>query len=114
MQLEEITLALFAASNSARVLAYLPQIYKAAFDKNGASAISRTTWSLFLVAHISTIAYALVNRSDPWLAICFAGNAVCCLLILTIAWWKGRDRAPSRRAKPRSAELAPALRPVGA
>lgn len=114
MQLEEITLALFAASNSIRVLAYLPQIYKAAFDENGASAISRTTWSLFLVAHISTIAYALVNRSDPWLAVCFAGNAVCCLAILTIAWWKGRDCAPARRAEPRDADLAPALRPLSA
>ena len=70
MQLEEITLALFAVSNSVRVLAYVPQIHKAAIDKNGASAISRTTWSLFLVAHVSTIAYALVNRSDPWLALC--------------------------------------------
>ena len=85
MQLEEITLALFAVSNSARLLAYLPQIHKAVIDKNGASAISRTTWSLFLVAHLSTIAYALVNRSDPWLALCFAGNALCCLAILVVA-----------------------------
>lgn len=93
MQLEEITLALFAACNSVRVLAYLPQIHKAAMDENGASAISRTTWSLFLVAHVSTIAYALVNRSDPWLALCFAGNALCCVVILAIAWWKDRGRA---------------------
>ena len=97
MQLEEITLALFAACNSVRVLAYLPQIHKAAIDKNGASAISRTTWSLFLVAHVSTIAYALVNRSDPWLALCFAGNALCCLVILAISWWKRRDRASPAR-----------------
>jgi hypothetical protein len=93
MQLEEITFALFAACNWLRVLAYVPQIRKAATDKNGASAISCTTWSLFLVAHASTIAYALVNRSDPWLALCFAGNAMCCVVILAIAWWKGRDRA---------------------
>jgi hypothetical protein len=93
MSLEDITLALFAACNSLRVLAYVPQIHKAAIDKNGASAISRTTWSLFLVAHVSTIAYALVNRSDPWLALCFAGNALCCVVILAIAWWKDRGRA---------------------
>ena len=97
MQLEEITLALFAACNSVRVLAYLPQMHKAAMDENGASAISRTTWSLFLVAHVSTIAYALVNRSDPWLALCFAGNALCCVVILAIAWWKRRDRASPAR-----------------
>jgi hypothetical protein len=97
MQLEEITLALFAACNSVRVLAYLPQIHKAAMDENGASAISRTTWWLFLVAHVSTIAYALVNRSDPWLALCFTGNALCCVVILAIAWWKRRDRASPAR-----------------
>jgi hypothetical protein len=47
-----------------RVVAYVPQILKAAADKNGASSISAATWLLFLVAHLSTVAYALVNRSD--------------------------------------------------
>src|SRR5262245_44816671 len=37
MSLEEITLALFAACNSFRVVAYIPQLLKAANDKNGAS-----------------------------------------------------------------------------
>jgi uncharacterized protein with PQ loop repeat len=62
--MEEITLALFAACNSVRAVAYVPQILKAAADKNGASSISCTTWTLFLIAHISTVAYALINRSD--------------------------------------------------
>src|SRR6185295_15142741 len=44
--MEEITLALFAACNSVRVVAYVPQILKAAADKNGASSISCTTWTL--------------------------------------------------------------------
>jgi uncharacterized protein with PQ loop repeat len=86
MRLEDFTLALFAACNFIRLFAYLPQIYKAATDKNGASAISYTTWGLFLIAHLSTIAYALVNRSDWWLAVCFAGNAVCCIAILAVAY----------------------------
>jgi len=90
MQLEEITLALFAICNSIRIFAYVPQIHKAARDANGASAISGTTWSLFLVANISTIAHALINLGDKWLAICFAGYAVCCLAILIIAFWKKR------------------------
>lgn len=77
MYLEEITLALFAASNSMRIIAYVPQIHKAATDTHGASSISGATWSLFLIANLSTIAYALVNLSDWWLAACFAGNAVC-------------------------------------
>jgi hypothetical protein len=47
MPLQEITLALFAACNSIRVVAYVPQILKAATDKNGASSISLMTWGLF-------------------------------------------------------------------
>ena len=61
MPLEEITLALFTACNSIRVVAYLPQIHKAATDRNGASSISFMTWMLFLIAHLSTVAYALIN-----------------------------------------------------
>ena len=91
MTVEEITLALFAACNSARVVAYVPQILKAATDKNGASSISCTTWTLFLIAHVSTVAYALVNRTDWGLAACFAGNAVCCVVILAVAYRKRRD-----------------------
>lgn len=85
MTLEDITLTAFAMSNSVRIFAYIPQIRKAAIDANGASAISYTTWGVFFVTHVSTVAYALVNREDPWLAICFAGNALCCLSILAIA-----------------------------
>src|SRR5262245_563973 len=82
---EQVTLAAFTFCNSIRVLAYLPQIRKAATDKNGADAISYTTWGLFLVAHLSTVGYALVNQKDPALAMCFGGNAICCVAILVLA-----------------------------
>lgn len=84
MELENITLAMFAACNSLRIFAYLPQIRAAALDANGASGISYTTWGLFLVTHLATVAYALVNRQDLWMAVCFAGKALCCTLILAI------------------------------
>ncbi len=93
MSLEEITLGAFAACNSLRIVAYIPQIRKAATDENGASAISCTTWVLFLVAHLSTVAYAIVNRSDWGLAACFAANAVCCLAIVAVAYCKRRRHA---------------------
>jgi hypothetical protein len=96
MFLEEITLALFAACNSVRVVAYVPQILKAATDKNGASSISFMTWSLFLLAHLSTVAYAIINRSDWGLAACFATNAVCCVAILAVAYWKHRTHVRQR------------------
>ena len=76
MQLEAITLGLFTACNAVRLVAYVPQIYKAATDVNGARGISQATWSMFLVANLSTIAYALVNSSDKELALCFTGNIV--------------------------------------
>jgi hypothetical protein len=103
MPLEEITLALFAACNSVRVVAYIPQILKAASDKNGASSISFMTWFLFLLAHLSTVAYALINRSDWGLAACFAINAVSCVAILAVAYWKRRSHAGRRRCTDRPA-----------
>jgi hypothetical protein len=90
MSLEEITLSAFAACNSLRIFAYVPQLLKAASDENGASAISYTTWSLFLLAHLSTVAYAIVNQSDWWLAACFGLNAACCLAIVVVAYGKRR------------------------
>lgn len=47
-------------------------------------------------ANLSTVAYALVNRADLGLAACFTGNAICCVAILAVAYWKRRDHA--RRA----------------
>jgi hypothetical protein len=106
MPLEDITLALFAACNSIRIVAYLPQLHKAAIDRNGASAVSCATWMLFLVAHLSTVAYAIVNRSDWGLAALFSTNALCCAAILAITYWKRRRLV--RPALPHAAP--PALR----
>lgn len=85
MLLEDMTMAAFAACNSLRIFAYLPQMHKAAKNANGAAAISFTTWGLFLAANVSTAAYAAVNQSDWWMAGCFTLNACCCLIILIIA-----------------------------
>jgi hypothetical protein len=88
VQLEDITFAVFAACNGIRLVAYLPQIHRTAMDPNGASSVSCATWVLFLLGHLSTIAYALVNRSDSTLAACFTSNAVCCIIILAVVNWK--------------------------
>jgi hypothetical protein len=90
MNLEDVTLGLFAICNGIRVLAYVPQIVAAARDRNGATAIACTTWWLFLVANLSTIAYALVNQSDWRLAACFTANAACCIAILSVTYHKRR------------------------
>jgi hypothetical protein len=102
MLLEELTLMFFMTCNGIRIFAYIPQMRAAAVDKNGASAISYTTWSLFLVANASTVAYALVLRADWSLAACFTGNALCCVVILAITFLKRRQYA---RRLVRSREL---------
>jgi hypothetical protein len=94
MTVADITLAIFTLCNSIRVLAYVPQITKAATDQSGAKAISFGTWSLFLISNISALAYALVNKDDWTLAAMFLGNAAGCAAILSIAAWK---RARYRR-----------------
>lgn len=96
MELEAITLALFTACNALRLVAYLPQIYKVATDAGSARSVSQTTWSTFLVANVSTSAYALANRADLGLALCFGANAICCAIILGIAF---RRRHPSRSGR---------------
>jgi hypothetical protein len=83
--LQGYILGIFAGINSIRIMAYVPQIVKAARDGNGASAISYTTWSLFLISHITTILYAVVCLADLVMAAIFLGNALACLAIILIA-----------------------------
>lgn len=92
MQLEAIATALFIAGNTVRIFAYVPQIYKVATDANGARGLSHATWLMFLIAHLSTILYALVTSGDVGLALCFAGNAGCCAIILGVAFWRNRSK----------------------
>ncbi len=84
----EIALAVFAICNSIRVFAYVPQIVAVARDQRGASAISYTTWGLFAVSHLSTVAYALLVISDWRMAAVFVANTLCCLAILGLTVWK--------------------------
>ena len=96
MTLADITLTAFTLCNSLRLVAYVPQIAKAAADRSGAEAISLGTWGLFLVSHASAMAYALVNKNDWTMASVFLGNALGCGAIILIAAWK-RSRHRQRR-----------------
>jgi len=81
---EFVTLA-FTAVNGLRVIAYVPQIVRICHDNTGAAAISCCTWSLFLVSHLTTIAYAVVVMGDTWMALVFAANSACSAAIVTLA-----------------------------
>ena len=88
----------FTLANSLRVLAYVPQMLKAAQDVNGASAVSYSTWTLFLISHLTTIAYALVCPGDLVMALIFLANAFACLTIIVITFVKRRRYAARLRA----------------
>ena len=96
MTIVDITLAAFTLCNSLRIVAYVPQIARAAKDQSGAEAISFGTWGLFLVSHASGTAYAIVNKEDWTMAAIFLGNAIGCGAILLITAWK-RSRHRRRR-----------------
>jgi hypothetical protein len=101
MTVADITLAVFTLFNSLRFLAYVPQIAKAIKDQSGAEAISFGTWALFLVSHLSAMAYAVVNQGDWAMAILFLSNAVGCGVIIMIAGWKrSRHRRLRLRVQP--------------
>src|SRR5262249_60238317 len=78
-------LAVFTLFNPLRFLAYVPQIARALKDSSGAQAISLGTWSLFLVSHLSAMAYAVVNQNDWTMATLFLLNGMGCALIIAIA-----------------------------
>ncbi len=84
----DAALGVFTLCNTARVFAYLPQIVKIGRDTQGATAISYTTWALFGVSHLSTVAYAVLVVDDWRMAAVFAANTLCCIVILGLTAWK--------------------------
>ncbi len=84
----DAALGVFTLCNTARVFAYLPQMIKIGRDTQGATAISYTTWALFGVSHLSTVAYAVLVVDDWRMAAVFAANTLCCLVILGLTAWK--------------------------
>src|SRR6476620_2215938 len=101
MTIADITLTACTVCNSVRVIAYVPQIAKAATDGDGAQAISFTTWVLFLISNASAMAYALVNQADWMVASMFLANAVGWSAIILVGAWK-RSQHRCRRAAQRA------------
>lgn len=106
MEIADATFVAFTFCNTLRTLAYVPQIYAAARDGRGCDGISCLTWSLFLVAHATAVAYAIINVRDPGMALVFAANAFCCAAIVGTVAVK-RWRHAHRHAGVKSASLVP-------
>lgn len=100
----EVAGVTFAICNSARVLAYIPQIVRIARDRNGSPGVSCLTWTGFAAANFSTVAYALILTSDWNMAAVFGVNGVFCSAIVTLTMWK-RLRAGALAASTRRLAL---------
>lgn len=104
MELSHFTFLVFALLSSLRVVSYVPQIIRVAFDRNGASAISYSTWGLWTAANISTAAYAAINLNDPYLSAVSGVYAVCCVVVIALTMAKRRklSKRPSKSAPEKS------------
>jgi hypothetical protein len=87
---------LFVTVNSARMLAYLPQIYAAWHCNEGARSISLVTWSYFALAHLTGTFYSLSVANDPKLAAVFVGNCLACSALVAVVGWKRWTLATSQ------------------
>jgi hypothetical protein len=90
MTSSDIAYYLFAIFNALRLISYLPQIYKIAQDTNGASAISYSTWFLWIAANGSTAVYSLSNLGDITMALTNGFNALCCAIVVGLTAFKHR------------------------
>src|SRR5262245_2581163 len=91
MELSNIALFLFVMFSALRIISYLPQIYRVAADENGASAISYSTWALWVGANVSTALYAGINLRDPYLAFVSVIYAICCVTVIVLTAIKRRS-----------------------
>jgi hypothetical protein len=82
---------LFTISNALRIVSYLPQIHKIARDTHGASAISYSTWVLWLAANASTALYSISNLGDATMAWVNGLNALCCVIVIILTAFKRRQ-----------------------
>jgi hypothetical protein len=90
MTMADFAYWLFTVSNALRIASYLPQIYKVAIDRYGASAIAYSTWIVWTVANAATALYAIYCVFDLPLAAINLLNALCCLAIILLTVYKRR------------------------
>ncbi len=95
-----VVFTLFTFMNSIRIFAYVPQLLKVTEDTNGASAISYSTWTLFFLSHLTTVAFAIFYVGDVVMALIFCGNALACFAILLATFIKRRKHAAGLKSKP--------------
>lgn len=90
MELAWYTFIAFTLFGSLRIFSYIPQMLRIASDKNGATAISYTTWTLWTGSNASTALYAAVNLQDTYLTAVSGINTACCIVVIVMTFAKRR------------------------
>jgi uncharacterized protein with PQ loop repeat len=91
----ELVICSFAVCNVLRVFAYVPQIICVLRDREGAGAVSMSTWSMLTIANLSTVFYAAVVLHDLSITLVFAANTTCCAAIVAAtSFQRWRERTP--------------------
>lgn len=106
MTAADLSLLAFAACNTLRVAAYLPQMLKLYSHPGAAASFSYASWWLFAAANASTAAYGQLVVGDAVLAVLSAFSAVCCGVLIGLASWARRRQRSGRPAARRSARNA--------
>jgi uncharacterized protein with PQ loop repeat len=99
MVISYVTFMLFTMFSGLRMFSYVPQILRVARDKNGAAAISYTTWILWTGANFATALYASINLGDLYLAVVSAVYAICCTTVVVLTALKRRRTVLSARTR---------------
>lgn len=99
----DISLIAFAACNALRITAYFPQMFTLARTPGAACAFCHATWALFAAANLSTAVYAGAVLGDAMLGFVHAFSALCCGVLIGLAWWRCHHQAGAARSALRQA-----------
>ena len=84
---------LFLATNTGRVLAYVPQFIGVWKCEQGARSVSLLTWLYFAISHLTGAMYGIWVAHDEKVTLIFFGNFVATTLLCAMIIWKrfGRE-----------------------
>src|SRR5262245_65679727 len=76
---------LYVVTNSFRIFFYAPQIRAVLKAQDGALAVSITTWSFWMFAHLTALLYGWLVIDDRELCPIFWGNLACTAPVAHVA-----------------------------
>lgn len=82
---------LYMATNSARIISYLPQIIAVYRCDDGARSISLLTWTFWCVSHLAALLYGAVVIRDVFFCSVSAMNCLCTGIVSVLAFHRRRQ-----------------------